>query len=720
MAPVLSRFEHGLRAVITFALTHPWPVLSFFFALALVFAGGLTRITQVVSIQDQLDPRMQSTRDLVRSKELFGGQSSLGFIVMAPTGGFTAGDLCQVKEAIRTLKLRHPEITASVSAFDLRRAQVTGDRLHYPTLLPDVCVLPAAELVSLRPLASSPWSHTLTGPAAQDVAVNLSLAPLDPPGTFGTFNPQLLEKLLREIDDLIPLEVRVTGTSAQEYFTMVGLLDQKWLNLLSIVVIVLAFRLVFGRWRAGPLYFACVGLSASIVYGGMGWAGHPVDPLSVCLFLMLSVASLEDFVFVSYEMMKQPQRWRESFAGVALPCFFTSVSAAAAFLSLTTSGVPSIQRFGLWAAIGAMAEWGALFVMLPALLRAFPRLGPWVLPEKARFQATPLRWLEKTPPRFFSLAALLFFVGAVYSVNNFRLTQSPAEMFPEDHPFQQTIRFIQQDRGWLAEAGLVFAAEATPELKARVRREVQRDPLVGRTETWDQLVDYVAPAGASALTRALVSRELSTQEFGQRYQASSGEVRDVLYLTNIDTAEVNRFRRQVAQLCPLRECWLAGEFIGFADFSEGLITTLFESMLGSVFSVGLIVALLGIGTGHLRYVPGLVLASFWGPAVMMTAIFLCGITINFVTCIVASTLIGLTGDNAIMFMFQGKSIAAGIEEKGIGSFQTALIMAVVALTFVLSYFEPPRMLGFLLAGGFLCALLGDVWILKGLMPREKR
>lgn len=720
MSPVLSRFEKGLHAIIAYARHHSWRVIGLYAFVGLLFAGGLLRITQVVSIQDQLDPRMQSTKDLKKSKELFGGQSSLGFLVMAPDGGFTAGALCKVKQGIHALRLRHPEISGSISAFDLRRAQVSDGKLHYPTLLPDVCMRPADEKVSLSVLSSTPWSHTLTGPATQDLAVNLSLAPLDPPGMFGTFNPALVETLLAETKELIPLELKFTGTSAQEYFTMVGLLEQKWLNFLAIAVIMLAFRLVFGSWRAGPLYFLTVGFSATVVYGGMGWAGHAVDPLSVCLFLMLSVASLEDFVFISYEMMSRPKTWMESFAGVAMPCFFTSLSAAAAFLSLTTSDVQSIQRFGMWAALGAMVEWSALFVLLPALLKIFPNLGPWVLPERARFQETPMRWLHKTPPRIFSFLALLFFAGAFYSVKNFRLTQSPAEMFPDDHPFQQTLQFIQKDRGWLAEAGLIFSAQASPELKAKVRQAVVRDSLVGRVETWDQLVAFVAPAGASELTTAMVTRELGMLDFSKRYQASSGEVRDILYLTTIDTSELNRFRKEIIRLCPARECWLAGEFVGFADFSEGLITTLFESMVGSVFSVGLIVALLGMAMGHLRHVPGLVLASFWGPAVMMTAIFLCDITINFVTCIVASTLIGLTGDNAIMFMFQGTSIADGIEDKGIGSFQTALIMSVVALTFVLSYFEPPRMLGFLLAGGFLCALLGDVWILKGLLPREKK
>jgi predicted RND superfamily exporter protein len=127
---------------------------------------------------------------------------------------------------------------------------------------------------------------------------------------------------------------------------------------------------------------------------------------------------------------------------------------------------------------------------------------------------------------------------------------------------------------------------------------------------------------------------------------------------------------------------------------------------------------LGYATGHLRQAPILVLASFWGPAVMLTMIYLCGISINFVTCIVASTLIGLTGDNAVMFMFQGREITEGIEDKGLGSFQTAIVMALCSLTFLFSYFEPPRMLGILLAGGFICALIGDIWVLKGLLKRK--
>ena len=719
MAASLRWFERLLHAVIAFAFQHPKRVITAFLLVALAFAAGLPRARQVVSIADQLDPRMQSTRDLLAADQLFGGKSSFGFLAMAPVDGWFAGGLCALKRAVKTLKERHPAITDDMSVFSLRRAQMKDDKLHYPALLPDVCMLPANSRVSLEFLRSSPWAQLLTGPKLQDLAFNFTLAPLETAGRFGTFDPSVVEKLLRETPELVPLTLKFTGTSTQEYFTMVGLQEAQWMNLLVVVIILLLFRLIFGSWQAGPVYFVTVGVAATVVYGGMSWSGDPVDPLSVCLFLLLSVSSLEDYVFISYEFMKRPTEWQKSFQRVALPCFFTSVSAAAAFISLSlASDLSTIQRFGKWAAIGAMTEWCALFLMVPAFIGLFPRWRGWVLPHQARFREAPLRWVKKAPPRFLSVAAMAVFLGAYYSVTHFRLSQSPAEMFPAEHPFQQTLEYIKHDRGWLADASLVYGRATSAEKKQEVRRALATDPVVLTREGWDTLVDYVAPAGASALTRSMVERELGITRLSRRYLAPGGEERDVVYLKTLDIEEINHFRARVSELCPNRECWPAGEFIGFADFSRSLIHTLFESLLGSVFSVGLIVALLGLGTGNLRHVPGLVLASFWGPAVMLTMIFLCDISINFVTCIVASTLIGLTGDNAIMFMFQG-NIKKGIEEQGIGSFQTALSMTLCSLVFVLSYFEPPRMLGVLLAGGFLCALLGDVWLLRGLLPAEE-
>ncbi len=43
-----------------------------------------------------------------------------------------------------------------------------------------------------------------------------------------------------------------------------------------------------------------------------------------------------------------------------------------------------------------------------------------------------------------------------------------------------------------------------------------------------------------------------------------------------------------------------------------------------------------------------------------------------------------------------------------------LIMSLIAMVFLGSYFEPPRNLAFLLSFGFAASFVGDVWIFRAL------
>ncbi|MBY0517826.1 MAG: hypothetical protein K2P81_13025, partial [Bacteriovoracaceae bacterium] len=288
----LENFDKLLTGMIKASWLRPKLILSVSLLIFIIALFGASRLHQVVSIEDQLDSKLQSTKDLKSLKNNFGAQSSFGFIVMAPKTGFKAIDLCLIKRAIQKIKENHVEVKDSFSLFDIRRSKIEGNKLFYMPLIDDVCLGEPDRLVDLSFIQSTPWSQLISGKEIKDLAFNLSLEPLNPPGTYGTFNPQLIEQLISEVKNLIPLETQISGTSAQEYFTMVGLSESQWLNFLGILIIILAFKWMFGSWKAGPLYFISVIYSAALVYGGMGWMGHPVDPLSICLFLLLSVSSL--------------------------------------------------------------------------------------------------------------------------------------------------------------------------------------------------------------------------------------------------------------------------------------------------------------------------------------------------------------------------------------------------------------------------------------------
>lgn len=716
---MLRHLEQWLRSLHAWALCRPRRTLVLSSALIVFAALGLGRLTQVVSIRDQLDPGMASTRELRQMEDDFSGDPSLVFTLEAQGDSFTAQELCRLRQTIGKLEAQYAEIRSLSSPFDIRRAKASAEALHYPALIEDVCLGEPARRVALTGLAASPWGHLFVGPRERDLSFTVSLAPGPRTGTFGSFRPELVAAIIRSTTTALPGRVHVTGTAAQEFYTMQGLAEAQWLNLLVFVILGLGFRYFFGTWRASLTYGLTIVPTGVLVYGLMGWAGHPVDPLSVCLFLMLAIASIEDFVFLSQEMAARPEAPLRAFEVLLLPSFMTSLTTVMAFGSLSFSSLESIRRFGAWAALGGAVEWLILFICLPALLRSFPRLSSWVRASRSSPMSWATRLLRKNPPRLVARLALVAFVFAIISVRNFNLAQTPTDVFPKDHPLQTSIDRILSERGWVASVGLVYSETASDELKVAARQTVQADPIVFRSESWPSVVSFVAGEATSPLARSMIERELSITDVSRGYRSRAGRERDVLYLRSSNTAEINRLRSSVEAQCPRRECWLTGEFVAFADFSQQLIETLFESLFASLLVVALIIGYTAWERGHLRLVPGFLLSSFFGPAIMLTVIYAFGLSVNFVTCVVASTLIGLTGDNALMFLLTEKgNLSLAVEARGLAAVQTAIVMALCSLTFVFSYFEPPRMLGLLLATGFLFSVLGDVWLLKGLLPKS--
>ncbi|MGZ3806738.1 MAG: hypothetical protein ACXVCE_01530, partial [Bacteriovorax sp.] len=217
----------------------------------------------------------------------------------------------------------------------------------------------------------------------------------------------------------------------------------------------------------------------------------------------------------------------------------------------------------------------------------------------------------------------------------------------------------------------------------------------------------------------LVLNEFNRSKFAERYLADGGVERALIYLKTTNTQKINELRSKTEALCPAHECWIGGEIVAFADFSKSLIRTLFDSFFVSLLLVGMVIFYLAWATKSRNFF-SLVIASFWGPAVILCLIYAFDLSINFVTCIIASTLVGLTGDNAIQFLFAAKNddLQAGIEQRGPSSLYCALTMGLCSLVFLGSYFEAPKVLGALLAAGFLFSLIGDVWILNGLTKKK--
>src|SRR5262249_40438563 len=151
--------------------------------------------------------------------------------------------------------------------------------------------------------------------------------------------------------------------------------------------------------KSGLIFFGTFILAIGPVLGGMGFFHTPMDILSNSLPLLLLIATIEDFLIISFIKASEGGNWKKTFRQFISPCFFTSLTTVVGFGSLAIADLNIIKRFGTWAAVGALLEWVSVFYLLPAFLQIFPRLRVWV----DRKKAFNLSWVSKLngwrPPR---------------------------------------------------------------------------------------------------------------------------------------------------------------------------------------------------------------------------------------------------------------------------------------------------------------------------------
>jgi predicted RND superfamily exporter protein len=687
---------------------------------------------QAGSIQDQLDPEMQTTQDLLVLRHDFSESQNL-IAIVEPTAGseWNRNQLCKLQQWLIALQDSHSVINALFTPFQIRTAVERQGLLHYPTLIPPPCE--TQEALNLQPLLHTPWKSLLTDQQAREFTISIGIEPEDPPGAYGSFSPDKTGAILQSADHgLDGMKVSWLGLDAQEFYTLKGMAQMQYLNLLVALIYLLGLRILFGTWRSGVIFLCSTTFTAGVVFAAMALCHHAVDALSSTLFLMISVASLQDFIFISYERLHEPLvPVRRHLRQLIVPSFWTSLTTAVGFGSLTISSLASIRHFGFWAAVAGMIEWVAIFLIFPAFLTTWPALSRWTLKKRSYLSTFGRRVTEFTLPKPAVYFSLLVFPLAVASVNQFNLAQTPTDVFPKSHPMSKSIEHLKESRGWVAEASVIFNPEFPRERRTALLDQLRRDPLVKDLEDREGVLDFMS-FGATPERRDLISRDLSAAPLARRYESPQGKTRAILFLRDSQTEKINRLRMLVAAQCPNRSCYLAGDFVAYADFSRSLIETLFKSFFESLFLVAVILAYLNYKRGSsFANLMAILVATFWGPAVMMCLIYLMKVNVNMITCMVASILVGLAGDNAVQFLFASPknssilggqaawSLQHGIKRRSVGSLQCALLMALSSLILLGSYFEPPRMLGVLMALGFFTALIGDVYILKGLISERK-
>jgi len=728
----LNTFQNILNFLVTKSIKFPKSVLL----LLAIFLGILVLNAKpfklLITLDDLLSPNFKSYQAYEDLKDNFEVMPSVFVMIKKESSALDHKDLCSLKKWIDNTNFNTPNLYYSISPFNLRHSvYLEKNNERFQTLLFKKTIETNCELqlkyktdATLSKVGKTPWDNILTNADYSDFAVNFNFQENGELNFQSKVLPKHVDKLKKSWFANSELSQKFKaffiGEASYHHEMSLGLKKNMRLNLIICVIVVLLFRLFLGTWASSFIFLGSLVLSTTILFSIMAATGTPIDILNNALFLLLTVSSMGDFIFISnYQSKNTEKHWKHSFYSNTLPCFFTSLTTFVGFISLYSSDLEIVKRLGLWAAVSAVIEWVVTFTIIPAILSFKKQDYLWVNPKKiiSLIQINKLSAFKL--PKVITYILLLTYLLIPTSLNNLNISDVPLELFEKNNPYRIGMNYLESSRGYTGDVSLIFSNFNRETENKTLLKKLESHPNVVKIESPYTMIEYLTNGLTESHSR-VVKRSLRSSPNYKRL-ISEPDARAIIYLKSTDLRSINEFSAYVNNsLCKKGSCSLSGLHVAYSDFALEVPKTLIRSFIISLVIVFLILLILSYVVKKIPLFK-LFVTSFWGVSIVICLISLFQIKINFITCVVISTLVGLTGDNAIHFILnrlKGMDLNEGVLEKSNASVLTAIVMAISSLTFIFSYFNPPKVFGVLLFAGFLLSLLGDLYMLKSIMSNK--
>ncbi|MSR62104.1 MAG: hypothetical protein EXS08_06645 [Planctomycetes bacterium] len=476
--------------------------------------------------------------------------------------------------------------------------------------------------------------------------------------------------------------------------------------LVGLVLLVLLW--VFYRSLAlalGSILPALCGIALTgALQQALGYAVDPVTSLLPPVLLVVGVAASVHLVESYLEERRKDQdpvqasqsAWRH----ILVPGLGCAATTVIGFLTLLTSPMPAVQRFGLLSAAGTLFTALIAFTFMPPWLRLFaraPRLvqrsageGPW-----PRWSAPIARALARAAP-LTALAALVVALVFGWAWTRIRVDTDPLGILPASHPFRLATDEIGARLGGTETFELLLEAP-TPPLVGFKLLELQTK-LLG-------LDGIVGPAGpprhaadGTALLASLL-RPSGTTAREELFSAAEGLAHQLGWAEVHATGLAVRIARDSGALAR-GEAW---------------------GMLASLLT--LVPCVLILRSVRLTLV-GL-LANALPCLLLHGGLALAGRPLSVASAMIGSVILGLVVDDAIFFLHgygeqRGRSsmrlaVARTLRTRAQAMTVTTLVLALGFLTGLAGVLTTTREFSVLAAGSILAAWAANVFLIPSFL-----
>lgn len=698
-------------------------LFTFIFLLVLVFSlFGLRRAHFELDLYEVLDKNFSTSVNLAQMRETFNDVNTVQFSFSPKEGFLTAQDSCRIQEFFRQYSNNDNRVQSWFSPWQIRRPKSEKDKLGYFTLLPDPCTMPATQGLQkdLALLDQSPWGPLLTDREHQDFSVNVNFSDTEDKNGRKRFEVGVIGDITKELNQFLTKEApgvqyKIAGQAAFRWHFHKILSKDAAFNIGIIFLFIAFFRIFYGTWKSGFFYIGTLIFTIISLYGSLSWMGFPIDILTNNLFLMTAIAGVADFLFVS--SAQEDDEWENSYRAIIFPGFWTTFTTIVGFWSLMISDISAVQRFGFAAGCGAMLEWISTFLVLPAVLKLFNFKGRWIDSQKSWRPKILIHAMRMKPNKKVTALLTGTLILSVWAGFHLNFSDTPTKNFPESHELRKAFKDLHDKRGWEANLYVVFEPDIPRSQQENILNEIRKQPQVLWLESAVDFEKFMTE-GLTETRKNMVLDELRPLAFYKRYWQPNGQSRSMILMRSSAISELTALSEGINKICQGR-CKPVGQNEVFREYSTKVSSTLAESFSLSIVIVLCTLFILSWYRGFKNFF-ALTISVIWGPLVMIIFLWIFDIPVNLVTSGFLAVIVGMTGDNAIQYIFGGDTLAAGIEKRGIASILLSVLLCVSSLTFLGQTLIPMRWLGILFFLGFAASLFGDLWALKGLLSFQEK
>lgn len=689
--------------------------LTFFLITLLAFSFFATKIEKNIVIKDQIDKESNDYKRLDLLEEKFEKDYQL-FILL--TGDVhNTQNVCKTYTWLRNKVLNEPNFISINSIFTMREVYKKDDILIYPKIVPLDCLNNTS--IDYSKTDNNPWNGILTPSLEKsDLLFTIVMQKKDITLTPPKFNSKVISNFEDEFssfisDNNLNYKFNFLGWAANRRYVQEGIKNTFILNFLLFLTMIILFKYFFGTFKSGILLVITLAIMGSYLYGLMALFKIPIDMLNAGIFLLLSISALQDFIFILTNMQLKNINYYDSAKELLIPSFFTSFTTIIGFGSLYLTDLSTLQNFGISAASAALAEWILVFLFLPSFISYFSSFSK-KLTTKSNFNFTSFTRLTSLRPlRIITLLLLgAYGIGLQY-VSHPKIQEEPFGVFKSNHPFSIGIERLIKTRNWSASFDVIFNTTDDNKINAIIA-SIQKYPDVEKIITYKDIEQYLIRNISHQPKKDLILREFSQSQLFKSFKNDS-LTRAVIYIKRNEVSYASKLKKFINDICNDSDCFATGNLIAYTEFGEKIPRALIKSFMTSLLLVSITLIFLTYVNGKKNYF-AIVISAMWGPFACLTLMKFLDIPFNYITCLFASIIVGLTGDNTIQFLFSSKSqkIDDNIQTKGIASILIFIFTSTCSLIFLFGYFKFSKEFGIIMILGNLLSIIGDIWILNSL------